>query len=64
MLKQPRSQYVCCYFWENATLLLVLFAARIVVLLAGALAAAYAGVAGITCVNEKRKMQSLEFSRF
>lgn len=49
MLKQPRSQYVCCYFWENATFLLVLFAARVVVLLPGALAAAYAGVAGITC---------------
>jgi len=48
MLKQPRSQYVCCYFWENATFLLVLFAARIIVLLSSSLSAAYAGIAGIT----------------
>lgn len=61
MLKQPRSQYVGCYFWENATFLLVLFAARIVVLLAGALSTSYAGIASITwkIVENERKVSGV-----
>lgn len=48
MLEQPRSQDICCNLWENSSFLLVLFAVGVVVLLAGALPAAYTSVTRVT----------------
>ena len=56
MLKQPRSQDICCYFWEDAPLLGVLFTRRVVVITSvGAVAAAYTRVASVTWKQKKNK---------
>ena len=53
MLKEPRSQDICCYFRKDASLLGVLFAGGVVVVAAvGAVAAANASVARITYKNK------------
>lgn len=54
MLKEPRSQDICCHFWKYATFLLILFPIRVVVLLSRALARPHTCIAGITCEEIKR----------
>lgn len=54
MLEEPRPQNVGGHLREDPPLLLVFLAARIVVLLAGTLAAADAGIAGITWKEEEK----------
>ena len=56
MLEQPRSENIGCYFWEDSPLLGVLLAGWVVVVAAvRAVAAADAGVAGITCNNTEKQ---------
>ena len=50
MLKQPGSEDICRYFGKDSALLGILFARRVVVVaVVGAVAAADARVARITC---------------
>ena len=55
VLEEPRPEDVGGHFGEDAAFLLVLFAVGIVVVLAGAVSAADAGVAGVTCVAKQMK---------
>lgn len=54
MLEQPRPEDVCRDLGEDASLLLVLLARRIVVLLARPLAATDARVTRVTCNSRKK----------
>ena len=56
MLKQPGSEDICRYFWEDSALLRVLFARGVVVVaVVCAVPAAYAGVACVTCKKLKKQ---------
>lgn len=62
MLKQPRSQDICCNFWEDATFLLVLFAVGVIIFFACTLSTTYTSITGITCKIEHRKEEKKYYS--
>lgn len=55
MLKQPRSEDICCNFRKYATFLLVLFAIRVVIFFTRTFSTTYAS---ITCITWNKKKEN------
>jgi hypothetical protein len=65
MLEQPRPQNVGGHFGENAALLLILFAVRVLVVFTCTVAAADTGITGVTCNRyNKQQINSFAYSTF